>query len=88
MLPRNQQIHMRIGSRPLGEFPLSGVRIECEPCRRAGRYRCDGLVARFGADIALPDLLVALASCERRPDFSRPCGARFTDLTSKTAGDQ
>jgi len=36
------------------------------------------------ADIVLPDLLVALASCER--DFSRPCGARFTDLTSKTAG--
>jgi hypothetical protein len=40
------------------------------------------------ADIVLPDLLVPLASCERRRDFSRPCGARFTDLTSKTAGDQ
>jgi len=23
---------------------------------------------------------MALASCERRADFSRPCGARFTDL--------
>jgi hypothetical protein len=41
---------------------------------------------RFGADIALADLLVALSSCERRADFSRPCGARFTDLTSRTAG--
>jgi hypothetical protein len=29
-------------------------------------------VARFGPDIALPDLLVALSSCERRADFSRP----------------
>jgi hypothetical protein len=38
------------------------------------------------ADIVLPDLLVALASCERRRDFSRPCGARFTDLTTKIAG--
>jgi len=40
------------------------------------------------ADIVLPDLLVALASRERRRDFSRLCGARFTDLTSNTAGDQ
>jgi len=39
-----------------------------------------GLLARFGADIALPDLLGALSSCERRADFSKPCGARFMDL--------
>jgi hypothetical protein len=37
-------------------------------------------MARFGRDIALPDLLVALALCERRKDFSKPCGARYTDL--------
>jgi hypothetical protein len=37
-------------------------------------------VARFGVDAALPDVLMALAACERRRDFSRPCGARFTDL--------
>ncbi len=47
-------------------------------CDRA--YRRDCLMARFGADIALPDLLLALASYDRRQDFSRPCGARFTDL--------
>jgi hypothetical protein len=35
-----------------------------------------------GADIALPDLLLFLASCERRAGFSRPCGARFTDLVT------
>jgi len=40
---------------------LDVVRIECERCGRAGSYRRDGLVARFGADIALPDLLLALA---------------------------
>jgi hypothetical protein len=68
----------RTGSRSLGEFPLDVVRIECERGGRAGSYRRDGLVARFGIDIALPDLLVALASCERRADFSRTCGARFT----------
>jgi hypothetical protein len=42
--------------------------------------RLDGLIARFGPDIALPDLLIELASCTRRADFSRPRGARFTDL--------
>ena len=49
---------MRIGSHTLGEFPSPTVPIDCERCGRAGSYRRDGLVARFGADIALPDLLV------------------------------
>ena len=71
---------MRIGSRSLGEFPSTVVRIECQRCGRAGSYRLDGLLARFGPDAALPDVLMALATCERRRDFSRPCGARFTDL--------
>ena len=39
---------MRIGSRSLGEFPLETVCINCERCGRAGSYRLDGLVARFG----------------------------------------
>ena len=64
----------RIGSPLLGEFPHAVVRVDCERCGRAGSYRKEGLVARFGADIALPDVLMALASCERRKDFSRPCG--------------
>jgi hypothetical protein len=64
-----------MGSRSLGEFPLDVVRIECERCGRAGSYSLDGLIVRFGADIALPDLLVALSACERRADFSKPCGA-------------
>ena len=74
---------MRNGSRSLGEFPSNVVRIGCERCGRAGSYRRDGLVARFGADIALPDLLLALASCERRAVFSKPRGARFTDLAAR-----
>ncbi len=71
---------MRRGSHSLGEFPLAVVRIECERCGRAGSYRLDSLMARFGPDAALPDVLMALASCERRRDFSQPCGARYTDL--------
>ena len=78
-------VAMRRGSRSLGEFPLNVVRIDCPRCDRAGSYRLDGLLARFGADAALPDLLLALASCERRKDFSKPCGARFTDLAKGTS---
>jgi hypothetical protein len=51
------------------------VRIECPRCDRAGSYRKEGLLARFGADIALPELLLALATCERRKDFSALRGA-------------
>ena len=40
----------RIGSHTLAEFPRPvPFRIDCERCGRAGRYRLDGLVARFGA---------------------------------------
>jgi hypothetical protein len=31
---------------------------------------------------ALPDLLMALAACDRRKNFTNPCGARFTDLAA------
>ena len=62
----------RIGSRALAEFPLDVVRLECQRCGRTGSYRLDGLMARFGPDIALPDLLTALASCARRGGFSHP----------------
>ena len=48
------------------------VRIDCPRCERAGRYRLAGPVARFGAEAALPDVLMALAACECRKDFSRP----------------
>lgn len=34
-------------------------------------------MAQFGPDVGLHDLLMDLATCERRKDFLRPCGARF-----------
>ena len=65
----------------MADFPLAIVRIECERCGRAGRYARAGLIERFGADAALPDVLMDLAACERRNDFSAPCGVKYTDLT-------
>jgi hypothetical protein len=73
---------MRIGSHSLGEFPVDVVRIECERCGRAGSYRLDGLLTRFGPDAALPGVLMTLATCERRGDFSllRPLDREQYDL--------
>jgi hypothetical protein len=81
-LRESEGVPRRIGSLSLGEFPLDVARIECPRCGRAGRYAKAGLIARFGADAAGPDVLMALAACERRHDFSAPCGARFTDLAA------
>ena len=39
----------------LGELTLNVDRIDCPVCRRDGSYSLDGLLARFGADAALPD---------------------------------
>jgi hypothetical protein len=61
-----------------------GIGLELAPSRHSSwNAGFLALMARFGPDIALPDLLVALASCERRKEFSKPCGARFTDLADR-----
>jgi hypothetical protein len=79
---------MRNGSHSLREFPLAVVRIDCPRCEQAGSYRRDGLMARLGADAALPDVLLALASCERRADLSRPCGRAVHGLGRKSTHDR
>jgi len=53
-------------------------RIACTRCNRAGAYRPETLAARLG-DAALPDVLTALSACERRGDYSRPCGAGYVE---------
>jgi hypothetical protein len=70
----------RLAPRANGGFGFDSGRPATGLCERARSCRLEGLLARFGADAALPDVLMALASCERRKDFSRPCGARFTGL--------
>jgi hypothetical protein len=70
---------VRLADYPAGEV----VRIVCQPCGRAGRYRLSGLIARFGPDTGLPEVLAALnADCPRRRDWRQdgPCRAGFPDL--------
>ena len=64
-------------------FFLEVVRVDCEHPARAESYRRHGLAARVGADITVPDPLVAVASRDRRQDFTRPCGARFMELAAR-----
>jgi hypothetical protein len=73
----------RIGSRALAEFPLAVVRIECQRCGRTGSYRLDGLMARFGPDIALPGSTGRLEESSRAAEHSQ---ARPPDGLALVAG--
>jgi hypothetical protein len=64
----------------------------CQRCDRAGSYRRDGLLARIGRKCGR---LLPADGVDRpftdwsthtdRQDFSRPCGAPFTDLATSPA---
>lgn len=57
------------------------VKLACKKCGRAGRYRRDTLIARFGPEAGLPDVLADLAACRKRGKYSDPCQATYVDLT-------
>jgi hypothetical protein len=63
----------------LADVRETTVEILCEPCGRRGRYSVERLIAKHGADIRLPDLLAALANCEKTRSFSiyDRCKVRF-----------
>ena len=63
----------------------------CQRCDRAGSYRLDGLLARFGPNAALPDVLLAghlrrrkaslpPAARDSRPDICSPAKTKSADL--------
>jgi len=62
-----------------GAFTVSDLsrdrlcRIAYSRCGRSGAYRPETLTARFG-NMALPDVLIALAACEHQGNYSMPCG--------------
>jgi len=71
------------GALTLATCGLDPLMVACPRCGRAGRYRRDTLIARFGADAALPDVLTALAACDRAQNFSDPCQARYPQLSPR-----
>ena len=76
---------MPSGSLNLAQFPAHSVEIHCPACDRRGRYAKARLVERYGAGVALPDLLRELTpGCPARARAStvgtKACGAIFPVL--------
>ena len=73
----------RSGWYSVADFPGDVVRLVCQPCRRWGQYSKAELIRRCGGEIALPDLLVQIARCDRSDLTSGDCGAHYLDLVRK-----
>jgi hypothetical protein len=69
----------RDGSVTLSEVRTPTLAIICEPCGGAFVTNVERLIAEHGADAKLPDLLVALANCDkaRSVSISGRCRARY-----------
>jgi hypothetical protein len=68
------------GPLTLSEYSGEIVRLSCSKCGRAGQYRKEKLIERYGADMRLPDLREEIAQCERRGLMHDACGVRYVDL--------
>ena len=66
------------GSLLLRDYPCDLVRLSCEKCGCASQFRKQNLIARYGADIPLPDLLEELVGCHKRGNDA--CMLRYVDL--------
>jgi hypothetical protein len=65
-------------------YPYVVVRIACDACGRAGRYRLARLAEKYGAQTELETLLACLAADCKHFGHSHPyrfrCRVRFCDL--------
>ena len=68
------------GSLHLREYPAEMVRLACTKCGRAGQYRKQALIERYGADIRLLDLREEIAQCERQGKMHDACMVHYVDL--------
>jgi len=71
------------GSLQLREYPGETVRLSCAKCGRAGQYRKQKLIERYGADVRLPDLRQEIAQCERRGQMLDMCIVHYADLVPR-----
>jgi hypothetical protein len=71
---------MRYSSATLAECERPMIRLICDKCGRKGQYRKATLVAKFGPDIVMPDLLHKVADCPHWNPMRGGCSVRY-DLT-------
>jgi len=75
------------GSLALADYPGDVVHISCERCGRAGSYRRDGLIQRFGADAALPDPAGRVGGTGRPRSSQRAWEAVHPKVRRRHAGE-
>ena len=73
---------MANGSLELYEYPTDVVRLSCAKCGRAGQYRKQNLIERYGAGIQMPDLRWEISQCRRHGQMHDACMVRYVDLVS------
>lgn len=61
-------------------YPYNVVRVACAKCACEGGYPRERIIARYGKDAAMPDVLRELADCPQWSTASDPCRAHFPDL--------
>jgi hypothetical protein len=67
----------------LSDWPWPMVRLACDQCGRRGQYQRETLIARFGVEEPMPDLLHLIAQCSRRTEPGKACGVYYADLKPK-----
>lgn len=54
--------------------------IVCEPCKRAGRFKRETLIKRFGPDEIIPTVIARLADCPKHGQFHDSCQVKMVGL--------
>lgn len=71
------------GACTLADYPEAMVRVACRKCDRGGQYRRSSLIALYGEEVALPDVLGQIAhDCPKRG----ACGVETAHASGRRAG--
>lgn len=71
------------GAVRLADYPGELILVVCRKCDRRGQYRRANLVAKYGPDMGLPDVLHVLAGdCPKWSGWDR-CGAVYPELADR-----
>ncbi len=74
-------LRMVTESRALEDYPGNSVVIICDRCSRSGRLNKSRLIAEYGPDAALPDVLRQVANCAKSKGYGNDlCGAKYGGL--------
>ena len=80
---------MSTGSLSPATYPADAITIRCDRCDRMGRYKRRTLIERYGTNVAMPDVLNAVADCEKNAGlWTDRCKAYFEELRARACNSQ